>query len=77
VSENFIEASREKVKQLMERPLGELRLCAVLIDGTPFTCGSRQVCDRLETIFEQADPFVVHLGYAPGLLSLVVLSIDG
>src|SRR6202795_5155228 len=36
VSENFIEASREKVKQLMERPLGELRLCAVLIDGTPF-----------------------------------------
>jgi putative transposase len=36
VSENFIEASREKVKQWMERPLGELRLCAVLIDGTPF-----------------------------------------
>ena len=36
VSENFIEASREKVRQLMERPLGELRLCAVLIDGTPF-----------------------------------------
>jgi hypothetical protein len=27
---------REKVKQLMERPLGELRLCAVRIDGTPF-----------------------------------------
>ena len=36
VSENFIEASREKVKQLMERPLGELRLCVILIDGTPF-----------------------------------------
>ena len=36
VSENFIEASRAKVKELMERPLGELRLCAVLIDGTPF-----------------------------------------
>jgi putative transposase len=36
VSEKFIEASREKVKQLMERPLGELRLCAVLIDATPF-----------------------------------------
>ena len=36
VSENFIEASREKVKQLMERPLGELRLCAIVIDGTPF-----------------------------------------
>ena len=26
VSENFIEASREKVKQLMERPLGELQI---------------------------------------------------
>ena len=36
VSDNFIEASRAKVKELMERPLGELRLCAVLIDGTPF-----------------------------------------
>jgi len=36
VSENFIQASREKVKELMERPLGELGLCAILIDGTPF-----------------------------------------
>jgi len=36
VSEKFIEASREKVKALMERPLGQLKLCAVLIDGTPF-----------------------------------------
>ena len=36
VSENFIQASRAKVKELMERPLGQLRLCAVLIDGTPF-----------------------------------------
>lgn len=36
VSENFIEASREKVRELMERPLGELRLCAIVIDGTPF-----------------------------------------
>jgi hypothetical protein len=34
VSENFIEASRAKLKELMERPLGDLRLCAVLIDGT-------------------------------------------
>ena len=40
VSDNFIEASREKVKQLMERPLGELRLCAVLIDGTPMPEGT-------------------------------------
>ena len=36
VSQDFIAASREKLKELMERPLGELRLCAVLIDGTPF-----------------------------------------
>src|SRR5499425_896276 len=36
VSDNFIEASREQLQELMERPLGELQLCAVLIDGTPF-----------------------------------------
>jgi putative transposase len=55
VSDNFIEASREKVKQLMERPLGELRLCAVLIDGTPFK--DRQIlvalgigCDGRKTV---------------------------
>jgi hypothetical protein len=36
VSDNFIASSREKLQGLMERPLGELRLCAVLIDGTPF-----------------------------------------
>jgi putative transposase len=36
VSDSFIAASREKLQELMERPLGELRLCAVLIDGTPF-----------------------------------------
>ena len=36
VSDSFIEASREKLQALMERPLGELRLCTVLIDGTPF-----------------------------------------
>jgi transposase-like protein len=55
VSENFIEASREKVKQLMERPLGELRLCAMVIDGTPFK--DRQMiaalgigCDGTKTV---------------------------
>lgn len=55
MSENFIEASREKVKQLRERPLGELRLCAVLIDGTPFK--DRQMivalgigCDGTKTV---------------------------
>ena len=36
VSDSFIASSREKLQELMERPLGELRLCAVLIDGTPF-----------------------------------------
>jgi putative transposase len=36
VSDSFIEASREKLQQLMERPLDKLQLCAVLIDGTPF-----------------------------------------
>jgi len=34
VSDNFIASSREKLQALMERPLGDLRLCAVLIDGT-------------------------------------------
>ena len=36
VSEHFIEASRTKLKELMERRLDKLRLCAVLIDATPF-----------------------------------------
>jgi transposase-like protein len=35
-SERFIRASREKLQELMERPLGELKLCAIVIDGTPF-----------------------------------------
>jgi transposase-like protein len=55
VSENFIEASREKVKQLLERPLGELRLCAILIDGTPFKDRQMMValgigCDGRKTV---------------------------
>lgn len=36
VSEHFIQASRAKLKQLLERPLKNLRFCAVLIDGTPY-----------------------------------------
>ena len=36
VSGNFVEASREKLRELLERPLGELRIGAVPIDGTPF-----------------------------------------
>jgi putative transposase len=36
VSEHFIEASRAKLKQLMERRLDKMRVCALLIDATPF-----------------------------------------
>lgn len=36
ISEYFIEASRERLKQMMERRLDKARLCALLIDATPF-----------------------------------------
>lgn len=36
ISEHFIEASREKLKKMMERRLDQMRLCALLIDATPF-----------------------------------------
>lgn len=36
VSEHFIEASRQKLKELMERRFDKLSLCALLIDATPF-----------------------------------------
>jgi transposase-like protein len=36
VSEHFIEASRTKLKEMMERKLDKMRLCALLIDATPF-----------------------------------------
>jgi transposase-like protein len=36
VSERFIEASRQKLKELMERRLDKLNFCALLIDATPF-----------------------------------------
>jgi len=36
VSEHFIEASRAKLKEMMERRLDKVRLCALLIDATPF-----------------------------------------
>ncbi len=55
VSENFIEASRDKVKQLMERKLDHLKLAAIVIDGTPFK--DRQMiaalgigCDGAKTV---------------------------
>ncbi|MDA1314760.1 MAG: IS256 family transposase [Acidobacteria bacterium] len=36
ISEHFIEASREKLKAMMERRLEKVQLCALLIDATPF-----------------------------------------
>ena len=36
VSEHFIEASRAKLKEMMERRLDKMRFCALLIDATPF-----------------------------------------
>jgi putative transposase len=36
VSEHFIEASRTKLQEMMERRLDKTRLCALLIDATPF-----------------------------------------
>lgn len=36
VSEHFIEASRVKLKQLMERRLEKKKFCALLVDATPF-----------------------------------------
>src|SRR6202521_4782754 len=36
ISERFIEASRAKLKDMMESRLDKTRLCALLIDATPF-----------------------------------------
>ena len=36
ISEHFIEASRERLKAMLERRLEKMRLCALLIDATPF-----------------------------------------
>lgn len=36
VSEHFIEASRAKLQELMERRLDKTKLCALMIDATPF-----------------------------------------
>jgi putative transposase len=77
VSENFIEASREKVKQLMERPLGELRLCTVLIDGTPFK--DRQMiaalgigCDGTKTVLGIREGATENTAVVSALLSELV-----
>jgi transposase-like protein len=36
VSEHFIEASRAKLQEMMGRRLDKLRLCALMVDATPF-----------------------------------------
>jgi transposase-like protein len=36
ISEHFIEASRTKLKEMLERKLDRVKLCALLIDATPF-----------------------------------------
>ncbi len=77
VSENFIEASRAKVKQLMERPLGDLKLCALLIDGTPFK--DRQMiaalgigCDGTKTVLGIREGATENTAVVSSLLSELV-----
>jgi len=77
MSENFIEASRAKVKELMERPLGELRLCAILIDGTPFK--DRQMivalgigCDGRKTVLGLREGASENAAVVQALLSELV-----
>ncbi len=36
ISEHFIEASRTKLQEMLEQKLDKLKLCALLIDATPF-----------------------------------------
>jgi len=77
VSENFIEASREKLKELMERPLGNLRLCAMLIDGTPFR--DRQMivalgigCDGKKTVLGLREGATENAAVVNSLLSELI-----
>lgn len=55
VSEHFIGASQSKLKELMERPLGKQKFCALMVDATPFE-GQQMVaaigigCDGKKTI---------------------------
>ena len=77
VSENFIEASREKLKELMERRLDKLQLCAILIDGTPFR--DRQMivalgigCDGRKTVLGQREGATENATVVSSLLSDLV-----
>ena len=77
VSENFIEASREKLKELLERRLEKLNLCAVLIDGTPFK--DRQMiaalgigCDGTKTVLGLREGATENTAVVSALLSDLV-----
>src|ERR1700730_6488540 len=77
VSENFIEASREKLKELLERQLEKLNLCAVLIDGTPFK--DRQMiaalgigCDGTKTVLGLREGATENTAVVSALLSDLV-----
>jgi len=77
VSENFIEASREKLTEVMVRALGEVRLCAVLIDGTPFK--DRQMivalgigCDGRKTVLGLREGATENAAVVNSLLSELV-----
>ena len=44
ISTHFIEASRQRLNKLLERPLGEYALCGMMIDGTCFEDQEVIVC---------------------------------
>jgi transposase-like protein len=74
VSENFIEASREKVKELMERPLGDLRLLAIVVDGTPFKDRQMVValgigCDGRKTVLGLREGATENMAVVSGLFT--------
>lgn len=77
VSDHFIEASKEKLKAVMERPLGELKLCAVLIDGTPFKGRQMMVAlgigsDGMKTVLGLREGATENTAVVSGLLSDLV-----
>jgi putative transposase len=77
VSDHFIEASKEKLKALLERPLGDLKLCAVLIDGTPFKGRQMMVAlgignDGTKTVLGLREGATENTAVVSGLLSELV-----
>ena len=77
VSENFIEASREKLRELMERRLDKLQLCAILIDGTPFRDRQMMValgigCDGKKTVLGLREGATENAAVVNSLLSELI-----